>query len=51
MLLAVLSVALAYGVWRWGAVLEMDRWTIALGLGVAAVVYYLGKRRYELAPP
>ena len=51
MLLVVLSVALAYGVWRWGAVLELDRWAIALVLGVTATVYYWGKRRYELAPP
>lgn len=50
MLLAVLSVALAYGAWRWGAVLELDRWIIALVLGASAVAYYWRKRRYELAP-
>jgi len=51
MLLVALSVALAYGAWRWGAVLELDRWIVALVLGVTAAAYYWGKRRYQLAPP
>lgn len=49
--LSALTLTLAYGVARWGAVLELDRWIIALVLSLTALAYYWRKRRYELAPP
>lgn len=39
MLRAVLSAELADGAWRQGAVLELDRWIIALAVGACAVAY------------
>jgi O-antigen ligase len=49
--LSALSLTLAYAAARWGAVLELDRWTVALALAGIAAAYYWRKRRYQLAPP
>jgi O-antigen ligase len=46
----VLGAVLACAVIRYGAVLEVDRWVMALGVGVAVIACFLRKRRYELAP-
>ena len=45
--LSALSLTLAYAAARWGAVLELDRWTVALALAGIAAAYYWRKRRYQ----
>jgi len=37
-LLTILSLGLAYAVSRFGAVLDVDRWVVALAVGLAAAV-------------
>jgi len=50
-LLIALALILTYAAARFGGVLEIDRWILALAAGLTALAYYGSTRRYRLAPP